>query len=473
MELHQRIWASCLKIIADNVTSVSYKTWFEPIKSHNVKGKVLTIQVPSHFFYEYLEEHYIDLLRRSLRNVLGNDAKLAYSIVFDNASLTNNPLTMNLPDNKTSALVNKPMQYPLNVNEKEIKNPFVIPGIRKTHVDPQLNLTFTFDNFVEGDCNRLARSAGQEAARKPGQTPYNPILYHGESGLGKSHLAHAVGIEVKQLYPEKIVLYVSANHFKTQYTDAVRNNNVNDFIHFYQMIDVLIIDDVQEFSGLEGTQNTFFQIFNHLHQSSKQLILTCDRPPSDLKKLEPRLLSRFKWGLVAELLTPDFATRKAILQKKAHNDGIEMLDSVIDYIADNITTNVRELESALISLLARATFMKHEITLDVAKQALSSVLKNSKRDVSIDMIKKSVCSYFNLDNDALNGQSRKRNIVTARQIAMYLSKEYTHLPLTAIGRDLGNKNHATVVHAIKTISNLMDTDKELHTTIQEIKAKVR
>ena len=290
---HHQIWNDCLSIIKDNVQPISFRTWFEPIKPLKIEDEILTIQVPSPFFYEYLEEQYIDILRKTLRKIIGVNAKLEYNVVMSNQQQKLGSYTVNYPTNNNSKLNNRPVSVPVNVDTTSIKNPFVIPGIQKLHIDPQLKKDNTFDNFIEGECNRLARSAGYAVAQNPGGTAFNPLMIYGDSGLGKTHLAQAIGIEVKDRFPEKVVLYVNANKFITQYSEATRNNTRNDFLHFYQMIDVLIIDDVQEFSGKEKTQETFFHIFNHLHQLGKQLILTSDKAPIEIKGIEQRLLSRF------------------------------------------------------------------------------------------------------------------------------------------------------------------------------------
>ena len=362
--MHEEVWNRCLKIIKDNVPSISYRTWFEPIIPLKLDSNILTIQVPSPFFYEYLEEQYIDILRKVLRKELGYEAKLEYSVVMENNGYANSkPYTVKLPARNQKELTNRPVSLPIDAEGTTIKNPFIIPGLKKLNIDPMLNPENSFTNFVEGDCNRLARSAGYAVANNPGGTAFNPLLIYGESGLGKTHLAQAIGIQVKEEFQEKTVLYVNANKFQTQFVDSIRNNNKNDFIHFYQMIDVLVIDDVHEFAGKEKTQDAFFHIFNHLHQSGKQLILTSDKPPVELQGLEQRLLSRFKWGLAADLQIPDFETRIAILRQKTYKDGIDLPADVIEYIATHITDNIRELEGALISLLAQSTLNKKEITL--------------------------------------------------------------------------------------------------------------
>ncbi len=362
---------------------------------------------------------------------------------------------------------------PLETDAHSIKNPFIIPGIKKLHVDPQLNPDYSFTNFIEGECNRLARSAGFAVSSNPGGTAFNPFLVYGNSGLGKTHLAQAIGIQVKEHHPEKTVLYVTANKFQTQFVESIRNNTKNDFLHFYQMIDVLIIDDVHEFAGKEKTQDTFFHIFNHLHQNGKQLILTSDKPPVELQGLEQRLVSRFKWGLSADLQSPDFETRTAILKMKIYNDGILIDDPVIEYIATHITTNVRELEGALISLLAQSTLNKKEITIDLAREMIDKLVKNSYHEISIDYIQKVVCDYYSIPIDMIQSKTRKREIVQARQIAMYFSKSLTKSSLATIGAKIGGKDHATVLHACKTVNNLIDTDKRFRMQIGELEKKLK
>lgn len=472
--MHNKVWNSCLKVIKDNVPSVSFKTWFEPIVPLKLDNSILTIQVPSPFFYEYLEEQYIDILRKTLRKEVGPDAKLEYSVVLENSGLNNKPYTVKLPARASAELKNKPVTIPYDdVEENGIKNPFIIPGIKKLNVDPMLNPQYSFSNFLEGECNRLARSAGMAISENPGGTAFNPLFIYGDSGLGKTHLAQAIGIKAKELFQDKIILYVNANKFQTQFVDSVRNNTKNDFLHFYQMIDVLIIDDVHEFAGKEKTQDAFFHVFNHLQQSGKQLILTSDKPPVELQGVEQRLLSRFKWGLSAELQTPDYDVRINILRHKIYNDGIEIPDEVIEYIATHITTNIRELEGALVSLLAQSTLNRKEITLDLAKTIIDKIIKNTKKNISIEYIQKIVCNYFNVAVDLIQTKTRKREIVQARQIAMFFSKSLTKSSLTTIGSQIGGKDHATVLHACKTVNNLMDTDKKFRGQIEEIEKRLK
>lgn len=473
MELTAKtVWDNCLSYIKDNISAQSYKTWFLPIKPLKLKDNVLSIQVPSKFFYEWLEENYIKLLKSAITKELGEDAKLVYSIVMENTYGNTKPFTVKIPSSNRGNIQNPKVNMPMELGEKGVKNPFIIPGLRKVHVESQLNPNYNFENFVEGDCNRLARSAGYAVAKKPGGTSFNPLLLYGGNGLGKTHLAHAIGIEIKDRYPEKTVLYVSAEKFQQQFVEAIRTNNKNDFLHFYQMIDVLVVDDVHSFAGKEKTQDAFFEIFNHLHQNSKQVILTSDRAPVDLQGMEQRLLSRFKWGLSADLQVPDLETRIAILNQKLYNDGVEMPADVIEYLAYSINSNVRELEGALISLLAQSSLNKKKITVELAKQMIDKFVKNTTREISIDYIQKVVCDYFDMPIELLKSKTRKREIVQARQLAMYFSKQLTKNSLASIGAQCGNKDHATVLHACRTVNNLTETDKRFRTYVDDLRKKL-
>jgi chromosomal replication initiator protein len=472
---HLEVWENCLSIIKDNVHVQSFKTWFEPISPVKLENNVLTIQVPSQFFYEWLEEHYIVLLKKTIKKELGPDGRLEYSIIMDNSFSASGPFAVNYPTSNHKATKNPYVSMPIDLNRgtsKEIPNPFIIPGLKKIKVESQLVESYSFDSFVEGDCNRLARSAGYAVAENPGKTAFNPLLFYSSTGLGKTHLAHAIGLQVKTNFPEKTVLYIQSEQFINQFIESVRNNNQNDFVHFYQMIDVLIIDDIQFLAGKDKTQDVFFHIFNHLHQSSKQLIITSDKPPVELKGMEPRLLSRFKWGLSADLQVPDFDTRVSILKRKLYNDGIIIPEEVIDYLAHSITTNVREMEGALISLIAQSSLNKKSINLDLARQMIDKFVKHTIKEVSIDFIQKVVCDYFGLPVDQMNTKTRKREIVQARQVAMYFSKKHTKSSLATIGLQCGNKDHATVLHACKTIANLIETDKQFRTFVMDIDKKI-
>ncbi|WP_299335635.1 chromosomal replication initiator protein DnaA [uncultured Psychroserpens sp.] len=468
----QSVWTNCLSFIKDNIQPQAYKTWFEPIVAVKLSDNALSIQVPSKFFYEWLEEHYVKILKVALTKQLGETAKLVYVIKMENTYGNKQPFTEKIPSSNRGALKSQDVDVPLNNKNPELKNPFVIPGIRNVKIESQLNPNYSFENFLEGDSNRLARNAGLAVANKPGGTSFNPLLIFGGVGLGKTHLAHAIGVDIKDKYPEKTVLYISAEKFTQQYIDSVKKNNRNDFIHFYQIIDVLIIDDVQFLSGKSGTQDVFFHIFNHLHQNGKQVILTSDKAPVDMQDIEQRLLSRFKWGLSAELQSPDFETRVSILKNKLYRDGVEMPDEIVEYVAKHIKTNVRELEGAIISLIAQSSFNKKEITVNLAKEIVEKFVKNTKREVSIDYIQKVVSDYFQMDVSTLQSKTRKRHIVQARQLAMFFAKKYTKASLASIGSQIGKRDHATVLHACKTVDNLSSTDKQFRKYVEDLSKKL-
>jgi chromosomal replication initiator protein len=434
---------------------------------------VLTIQVPSQFFYEWLEEHYISLLKKTVKKEIGADGRLEYQIIMENGYNSTKPYSVRVPTNSATTK-NRPVTMPIDLGRSDaIKNPFIIPGLKKVKVESQLNANYNFDNFIEGDCNRLARSAGYAVANKPGGTAFNPLLLYGGVGLGKTHLAHAIGIEIKEKDPSKTVLYVSSEKFTHQFIDSVKNNSHNDFVHFYQMIDVLIMDDVQFLAGKEKTQDVFFHIFNHLHQNGKQLVLTSDKAPVEMQGVEQRLLSRFKWGLAADLSSPELETRIAILRKKIYQDGIELPEEVLEYLAYSITTNIRELEGALISLLAQASLNKKSINLDLAKQMIDKFVKNTAREISIDYIQKVVSDYFDMPIELMKSKTRKREVVQARQIAMFYAKNMTKASLATIGAQCGGKDHATVLHAYRTVNNLIETDKQFRGYIADLDKKIK
>ena len=468
----QSVWDNCLSFIEDNITPQAYKTWFEPIKAIKLSDNALSIQVPSKFFYEWLEEHYVNLLKVSLIRELGDTAKLVYIIKMENTYGNKKPFTEKIPSTNRIHVNAQEVDVPVKSKSPELKNPFVIPGIRNVKIESQLNPNYNFENFLEGDSNRLARSAGIAVANKPGGTSFNPLLIFGGVGLGKTHLAHAIGINIKDNYPDKTVLYISAEKFTQQYIESVKKNNRNDFIHFYQIIDVLIVDDIQLLSGKAGTQDVFFHIFNHLHQNGKQVILTSDKAPVDMQDIEQRLLSRFKWGLSAELHQPDFETRISIIKNKLYRDGVIMPEDIIEFLANNIQTNIRELEGAIISLIAHSSFNKKDITIDLAKDIVDNYVKNIKKEVSIDYIQKVVSDYFQMDVETLQSKTRKRHIVQARQLAMFFAKKLTKASLASIGVQIGKRDHATVLHACKTVDNLSSTDKQFRKYVEDLGKKL-
>ncbi len=468
----ESVWENCLSFIKDNISPQAYQTWFSPIKPVKLTDTALSIQVPSRFFYEWLEEHYIKLLKTALTRELGDEAKLIYAIRMENAMMGMEPFTEKIPSSARAINSSQTVESPLQNKNPELKNPFVIPGIRNVKIESQLNPSYNFDSFLEGESNRLARSAGMAVANKPGGTSFNPLLIFGGVGLGKTHLAHAIGVGIKENYPDKTVLYISAEKFQQQYTESVRKNTRNDFIHFYQIMDVLIVDDIQFLAGKAGTQDVFFHIFNHLHQNGKQVILTSDKKPVDMQDIEQRLLSRFKWGLSAELNHPDYDTRVAIINNKLYRDGVEMGDEIVAYLADNIKTNIRELEGAIISLIAHSSFNRKDITIDLARKIVENYVKYTKREISIDQIQKTVSDYFQMDVETLQSKTRKRHIVQARQLAMYFSKKMTKASLASIGSQIGKRDHATVLHACKTVDNLASTDKQFNKYLEDIHKKL-
>ena len=467
----QPVWNNCLEFIKDNIQEQAYKTWFEPIQPVKLDDNILSIQVPSKFFYEWLEEHYVKLLKMALTKELGKDAKLVYVIRMENSFGSTKSFTEKIPSEYKPKMESQKIESSSAYFKTELTNPFIIPGIKNLKIDSQLNPNYNFNNFLEGDSNRLARSAGYAVSNRPGGTSFNPLLIFGGVGLGKTHLANAVGVNIKQKFPDKTVLYISAEKFTQQYIESVKKNNRNDFIHFYQLIDVLIIDDVQFFSGKSGTQDVFFHIFNHLHQNGKQLVLTSDKAPVDMQEIEQRLLSRFKWGLSAELQTPDYETRVSIIKNKLDRDGVEMDEEIIFYVAKYIKTNVRELEGAIISLMAQSSFNRKNITIDLAKVIVEKFVKNTKKEISIDHIQKVVSDYFQMDVSTLQSKTRKRHIVQARQLAMFFSKKFTKASLASIGTKIGHRDHATVLHACKTVDNLAFTDKQFRKYVEDLNKK--
>lgn len=452
------LWNRCLSIIKDIVPESAFDTWFRPIRPLSYEQHRLTIQVPTQFFYEYLEEKFVDVLQATLRRVFGEGTLLNYRIMVDHSTGG----SVEYPAENSSSAVKR--ITPKDANKAP--TPFSRPTVQD--LDPQLNPKYSFENYFEGISNRLVRSAGEEIARNPGKTTYNPMFIWGPSGVGKTHLCNAIGARIRELHPEKRVLYVSAHLFRVQFTDAIRKNTTNDFLNFYQNIDVLILDDIQELIGMDKTQNTFFHIFNHLHQLNKQLILTSDKAPVDLQGMEERLITRLKWGLTAEMARPDLDLRKKILKNKIKHDGITIPDEVFNFIANNVTDNVRDLEGILVSLMANAVINNREIDLSLTKRVVSQAVRLEKKQYTVQSIQETVCKYYNLELAAIQTNSRKRDIVQARQITMYLSKKYTESSLSMIGKIVGKKDHATVLHACKTIKDQIETNKAFRATVEEI-----
>ncbi len=465
------VWNECLQIIKEKVGEQTFKTWFVPIEPLKFEDKVLTIQVPSQFFYEWLEEHYVHVIKVALTSVIGPDGKLEYSVIVDRGAVNETPLSVKYPNK------NSPVHTASRTNGKgyidDYRSPFQIDVVEAYQRESQLNPNYLFDNFIEGDCNRLARSAGSAVADKPGNTSFNPLLIYGGVGLGKTHLGHAIGNQIKSEFPEKFILYVSSEKFINQFIKAVQNNEIQGFNNFYLQVDVLIIDDVQFFSGKEKTQEIFFHIFNHLHQSSKQIVMTSDCSPRDLKGLQERLLSRFKWGLTADLQQPDLETRIAIINNKMESEGIYIPEDVVEYLAYSVDTNIRELEGVLISLIAQSSLNRKDIDLELAKQVLKNIVHDIESEVGIDYIQKTVSEYYHLKTDQLKDKTRKKEIVIARQVAMYFSKEYTNHSLKSIGYHFGGRDHSTVIHAVQSVNDMIDTNRHFKDSVDDIKKKLK
>ena len=448
----QQQWAQCQTILADNMTSSAYQTWFAPIVPLQFVEGVLVLQVKSQFVAEYIEENYIPLLSSAIYRVFGQGTRLEYRVLIDSTS------------GATTMMPSRPMgngQQPVGSDQQQAAS-----------FDSQLNALYTFDSFIAGEPNKLARTAGLAIAKQPGYTAFNPLFIYGGSGVGKTHLANAIGHQVKALHPQARVLYVSANTFKLQYQDAAKCNKIPDFLNFYQSVDVLIVDDIQYFAGLKGTQDTFFHIFNYLQQSRKQLILTSDRPPVELKDIEERLLTRFKWGLSAEILKPDYQLRRDILVSKMHRDGITLGDEIVDFIAQNVRDSVRDLEGVLASLLAHSTLTNKEIDLALTEQVVSHIVTIQPKVITVGDVMDKVAKHYNLPEKALVAQNRSREIAQARHIAIYLSKQLTNASLAEIGVKMGKRTHATILHSISIVKEQMEFDPVLRQQIHKLEASL-
>ena len=457
-EMNDTGWSKCLEIIKDNVPQAQYDAWFEPIvyRGFDAKNTIL-LEVPSLYFAEMLEDKYANILKTVFSKIFGGAFRLRYfySVASEpEANIEVQGL------NKSTIITNK-----VERASQQMANPFA--KVEYADIDPQLNPKYTFENYCGSMSNKLPVSIGKAIASDPNCKTFNPLFIFGPTGVGKTHLIEAIGIKIKENNPHSRVLYITAPVFERQYTTAVSHNKVNDFMNFYQSIDVLIVDDIQEFAGKTGTQNTFYHIFNHLHQNQKQLILSSDCRPTDMDGMMPRLISRFKWGMTVELYPPDYDLRREVLTMKAYQDGLSIPTDVLDYIATNVTDSVRELEGIVVSLLAHATMLNHEITIDLARAVLANAVKVSKRQITFELITETVCSHYNIDVDLLYGKSRKREISDARQVVMYLAKKLTQLSSTNIGLRL-SRNHATVLHACKNIEERLSVEKDLREELEAI-----
>jgi len=453
-------WDECLEIIKDNLNEQAFSSWFEPIIPLRIEENNLIVQAPSQFFYEWIEEHYYDLLRNSLTRVMGSKINLQYEVVIKNDSDdTLESRTIRVPAFRN----NSGSQGAINFAEQNKKEEFATG----------LNPRYHFENFVVGENNQLAYSAAEAIAKKPGGTSFNPLFIYSKTGLGKTHLIQAIGNEVIKKSPKMKVRYTSSDRFTMEFITSIQNNSVNDFVSFYRGVDVLIVDDIQFFSSKEKTQDNFFHTFNALHQSGKQIILASDKSPKELVGLDERLISRFQWGLSVDIQKPDLETRMAILQKKSLNEGIELPHDVLEYMAENVTSSVRELEGSLIGLIAKVTLDKKDISLELAKEVVAGVAKLENREITMDDIKKTVSNYYNISIDAIESKSRKHEIALSRQMCMQISKKLTNLSLKSIGAHFGGRDHSTVLHSCRAIDNYLETDKKVKSDYDKIVSEVK
>lgn len=452
---HIQLWEECLKIFADNLPQQQFDTWFRPVTSLSLEGDSLTLSVPTAFFVEQLEERFMRLIAPTLKRVYGPNVKLFY--------------TFNPVKEAPEAAVTQQSERPSAAVQP--RNPFQAQSVPE--FDSQFNPKYTFENYCGSVSNKIARSIGEAIATNPKCKTFNPLFIFGHTGVGKTHLIQAIGIRIKERNPQARVLYVSARLFESQYTAAAmaKPSRVNDFIAFYQSIDVLIIDDIQDLMHKPGTQSAFFHIFNHLHQNQRQIIMSSDCAPSEMKDMHERLLSRFKWGMTCELESPDFDLRREVLRQRASQDGLDIPAEVLEYIAANVTDSIRELEGIVVSLLAHATVLNREITIDLAQTVLNNAVKIQKKTVNFDMVAQKVCDYYNIDSDKLFTKSRKREISDARQMVMYLAKRHVKMPVTAIGTRL-SRSHATVLHALKNIEERLSLEAALRVDIEKIEASL-
>jgi len=443
------IWRECLEIIKDNLPAITYNTWFLPIKPLEISESTLKIQVPNNFFVEWIEEHYNTLINKTIKQVLGSNGQLAYII----AEETSEPFITAAVKEESPVVKVKPAE---NV---------------QTH-ESFLNPKYRFENFIKGENNQLARAAGVAISETPGETSFNPLFIYGGVGLGKTHLIHAIGNRIIDKFPDKKVICLSSDIFTVEFVEAIQNNTVNEFSNFYKSMDVLIIDDIQFLIGKEKTQDLFFHIFNTLHQAGKQIILSSDKPPKDLKGLNERLVSRFQWGLTTDIQPPDFETRIAILKNKVETYGIILNNQILEFISQNITSNIRELEGCLIKLMANASLNSREIDFELVKKTVKEIATGRQINISIDFITKIVCEFYHVDENKVREKNRKKEVVVARQAAMYLSKIMTRSSLKTIGLHFGGRDHSTVIHAQNTIENLIESDITFRETIETIKNKI-
>jgi chromosomal replication initiator protein len=457
---HHQIWDRCLGLIRDQVSTLSFKTWFQPMVPLKIDGEELTIQVPSQFFYDWVEEHYNTLIRNTIVAVLGQDAKLYYSIATEERQEELFPV-----EEKPSSLPS-PVQYA----------PFSPHILMRAEHLPQaqsnLNPRYTFENFIKGDSNQLARAAAMAVANNPGGTSFNPLVIYGGTGLGKTHVMHALANHAVGTGKAKRVVYASSEKFTVDFVEAIQTDKVTEFSNFYRSMDLLVVDDIQFFAGKEKTQDNFFHTFNALYQLGKQIVLSSDVPPKELKGLDERLISRFQCGLTADVQPPDLETRIAILQKKSEENSLELPQDVLEFIAANVTNNIRELEGCLISLLARASLENREINIDLARDVLRVVVNEVRTPITIEQIQRAVCEFFDIPEDLLRAKTRKQEVVVARQVAMYLAKDLTNASLKTIGLHFGGRDHSTVIHAYQSVEDRTKTDTQFRQNTEHLKRKL-
>lgn len=448
---HKVLWDKCLELIKDNVTEQQFKTWFASIvfESYSVEERTLLVQVPSPYVYEYLEQYYVGLLSKVLTRIFGTSVRLRYRIVTDKAHNIAQEVEAEEP-----ATIDTPMMRP-----QANKTPTTLDAAVPQDLNPQLNLRQTFTNFIEGNSNKLPRTVGLSIAEHPGKSTFNPFFVYGPSGCGKTHLINAIGVRCKEMYPRKRVLYVSARLFQVQFTDAVRQNTTNDFINFYQTIDVLIVDDIQEWATATKTLDTFFHIFNHLFRNGKQIILASDRPPVDLQGMKDRLLTRFSCGLIAELEKPNVQLCVDILNSKCRRDGLKIPVDVIQFIAQTANGSVRDLEGVINSLMAYSVVYNCNIDMRLAERVIKRAVKIDNRPLTVDDILEKVCGHYNVTQQNVFSRSRKRDYVIVRQVSMYFAQKYTKMPASRIGQLIGNRDHSTVIHSCSTVEQRLKVDK--------------
>ena len=453
------LWNDSLKLIKENVTEQQFQTWFKPIifESYKPASKTLLVQVPSPFVYEYLEENYVDLLSKVLTRVFGQGVRLTYRVVTDK---THN-ITQDIQAEPTENIESQ------KVTQRANQSPTVLDATPQ-ELDPQLDPHKSFGNFIEGDSNKLPRSIGLSIAEHPDTQQFNPMFIYGPSGCGKTHLLNAIGLRTKQLFPKKRVLYISARLFQVQYTSSVLHNTTNDFINFYQTIDVLIVDDIQEWITASKTQDTFFHIFNHLFRNGKRIILACDRPPVELQSMNERLLTRFACGLIAELEKPNMQLCIDILNSKIKHDGLHIPEDVVHFIAQTANGSVRDLQGVINSLLAYSVVYNSNIDMRLAQRVIKRAVKIDDRPLTIDDILEKVCSFFNVTATAINSRSRKHDIVIARQVSMYLAHKFTKMPASRIGKLVGGRDHSTVIHSCSQIEKRLQVDKKFNAELSSI-----